>query len=156
MDYILTTNNLTKAYGKKKAADAANLHIKRGEVYGLIGRNGAGKTTILKMICGLSEPTSGSFELFGKTGKELIKVRGKVGSLIETPGLYLKMTAFQNIKLKCLSRGIKDDAYIMSLLEQVGLPDAAHKPVQIFSLGMKQRLCFALICCGEKSGLYLV
>ncbi len=155
MDYILTTNNLTKAYGAKKAADAVNLHIKKGEVYGLIGRNGAGKTTILKMICGLSKPTSGSFEFFGKTGKDLVKVRDKVGSLIESPGLYLKMTAFQNVKLKCLSRGINDDAYILSLLEQVGLSDAVHKPVQNFSLGMKQRLGIAIALVGDPEFIIL-
>lgn len=155
MDYILTTNNLTKAYGKKKAADAVNLHVKRGEVYGLIGRNGAGKTTILKMICGLSEPTSGSFEFFGKTGKELVKVRNKIGSLIESPGLYLKLTAFQNLKLKCLSRGIKDDSYILSLLEQVGLSDAVYKPVQNFSLGMKQRLGIAIALVGDPDFIIL-
>lgn len=71
MDYILTTNNLTKKYGSKYAADKINIHIKQGDVYGLIGRNGAGKTTILKMLSGLSNPTDGDYSINGKKGKEL-------------------------------------------------------------------------------------
>ena len=85
MEYILTTDNLTKIYGEKRAANAISLHIKKGDVYGLIGRNGAGKTTILKMICGLATPTSGSITFAGKTGAELAHARNKMGSLIETP-----------------------------------------------------------------------
>lgn len=149
MDYILTTQNLTKTYGNKNAANAVNLHVKKGEVYGLIGRNGAGKTTILKMISGLSAPTSGSFTFMGKTGKELTSVKHKIGALIENPGLYLKMTAFQNVKLKCLSMGIKDDAYVKDLIQQVGLHDVENKPVQNFSLGMKQRLGIAIALVGD-------
>lgn len=149
MDYILTTENLTKRYGTKNAADAVNLHVKKGEVYGLIGRNGAGKTTILKMIGGLSKPTSGSFTFLGKTGKDIAGVRCKIGSLIESPGLYLKMTAFQNVKLKCLSIGIHDNGYVKSLIEQVGLHDVENKPVQNFSLGMKQRLGIAIALVGD-------
>lgn len=71
MDYILTTNNLTKKYGSKYAADKINIHIKQGDVYGLIGRNGAGKTTILKMLSGLSNPTDGDYSINEKKGKAL-------------------------------------------------------------------------------------
>ena len=149
MEYILTTDNLTKIYGKFRAADQINIHIKKGEVYGLIGRNGAGKTTILKMICGLSTPTSGSFTFMGKSGAELLKCKNKIGSLIETPALFPKMTAFQNVKLKCLSMGINDDEYVKSLLEQVGLSHAAKKIAKSFSLGMKQRLGIALALVGN-------
>ena len=68
MDYIMTTEGLTKIYGSKAAAEDINIHIREGEVYGLIGRNGAGKTTIMRMLSGLSNPTSGSFTMFGKSG----------------------------------------------------------------------------------------
>lgn len=149
MDYILTTDNLTKIYGTKRAADAVNLHVKKGDVYGLIGRNGSGKTTILKMISSLSKPSSGSFTFLGKSGKDLVKVKRKVGTLIESPGLYLKMTAFQNVKLKCLSMGIKDNAYVNSLIEAVGLQGVGNKQVQNFSLGMKQRLGIAIALVGD-------
>lgn len=149
MEYILTTENLTKIYGTYRAADQINIHIKKGEVYGLIGRNGAGKTTILKMICGLSTPTSGSVTFKGKSGVELKKNMKSIGSLIETPGLFPKMTAFQNVKLKCLSMGIKDNDYVNSLLEQVGLSNVGKKHAQSFSLGMKQRLGIALALVGN-------
>ena len=70
MEYILETQNLTKVYGTKEAANDISLHIREGQIYGLIGRNGAGKTTIMRMISGLSAPTSGSYSLFGKTGTD--------------------------------------------------------------------------------------
>ena len=155
MEYILTTENLTKIYGTYRAADQINIHIKKGEVYGLIGRNGAGKTTILKMICGLSTPTSGSFTFKGKSGVELKKNMKSIGSLIETPGLFPKMTAFQNVKLKCLSMGIKDNDYVNSLLEQVGLSNVGKKHAQSFSLGMKQRLGIALALVGNPEFIVL-
>ena len=149
MEYILTTEGLTKAYGKAVVADNINLHIKKGEVYGLIGRNGAGKTTILKMVAGLSTPTSGSFTFMGKKNDELIKDRSKIGSLIETPSLFPKMSAFQNVKLKCLAFGINDDKYVKSLLERVGLSNVGKKNAQSFSLGMRQRLGIALALVGN-------
>lgn len=155
MDYILTTDNLTKIYGKKKAADGVSLHVKTGEVYGLIGRNGAGKTTVLKMICGLSTPTSGSFTFMGRNANEIGVYAQKIGSLIESPGIFPKMSAFQNLKLKAIVLGRNDDAYIRSLLDQVGLSDAGNKNAGSFSLGMKQRLGIALALIGEPEFIVL-
>ena len=155
MEYILTTDNLTKIYGEKHAADAISLHIKKGDVYGLIGRNGAGKTTVLKMICGLSKPTSGSVTFRGKTGKELSTEMNKIGSLIESPGLFPKMSAYQNVKIKCIACGKNNDEYIKSLLKQVGLENVGKKPAQSFSLGMKQRLGIALALVGDPEFIVL-
>ena len=155
MEYILTTDNLTKTYGAKRAADSVSLHIKKGDVYGLIGRNGAGKTTILKMICGLSTPTSGSVTFAGKTGAELSGEMKKIGSLIESPGLFPKMSAYQNVKIKCILYGKNDKEYINSLLTQVGLENVGKKPAQSFSLGMKQRLGIALALVGEPEFIVL-
>ena len=155
MDYILTTDNLTKIYGQKRAADAISLHIKKGDVYGLIGRNGAGKTTILKMICGLSNPTSGSVTFMGKSGAALATEMHKIGSLIETPGLFPEMSAYQNLKIKCILCGKNDEAYINSLLKQVGLENVGKKPAQSFSLGMKQRLGIALALVGDPEFIVL-
>lgn len=149
MEYILTTEKLTKRYGEYHAANAISIHIKRGDVYGLIGRNGAGKTTVLKMICGLSHPTSGSVTYLGKTGGELAGVMHKIGSLIESPGLFPKISAYKNIKIKCILCGKNNDEYIKSLLKQVGLENVGDKPVQSFSLGMKQRLGIALALVGD-------
>lgn len=155
MEYILTTDNLTKIYGEKCAADSVSLHIKKGDVYGLIGRNGAGKTTILKMICGLSCPTRGSVTFLGKTGSELSKEMHKIGSLIETPGLFPKMSAYQNLKIKCVLCGKDNDDYIKSLLKQVGLENVGKKHAQSFSLGMKQRLGIALALVGDPEFIVL-
>ena len=155
MEYILTTDNLTKVYGDRRAADSISLHIKKGDVYGLIGRNGAGKTTILKMICGLSHPTSGSVTFLGKTGAELSREMHKIGSLIESPSLFLKMTAYQNLKIKCILCGKNNDEYIKSLLKQVGLENVEKKTVQNFSLGMKQRLGIALALVGDPEFIVL-
>ena len=144
MDYILTTNELTKQYGSYKASNEVSIHVQRGAIYGLIGRNGAGKTTLMKMIGGLSRPTSGSYEIRGKNGETTEKMMSKVGILIEAPGLYPNMTAMQNLTTKAIALGIKDKKYLMGLLEEVGLADTGKKKAKQFSLGMKQRLGIAM------------
>ena len=90
-EMLLETRNLTKQYGHHKAVDSVNMHIKKGAIYGFIGRNGAGKTTCLKMISGLSKPTCGEIEMFGYKGKDLQKVRSRMGCLIEAPGTYMEI-----------------------------------------------------------------
>lgn len=93
MEYLLSTNSLTKQYGRHKAVDAVNIHVRQGDIYGLIGRNGAGKTTILKMISGLTAPTAGEFSLFGESGKNASQYLSRIGTLIEAPGIYPNMSA---------------------------------------------------------------
>lgn len=149
MKYILTTNDLTKNYKKHCAADKINIHVKKGEIYGLIGRNGAGKTTILRMISGLSNASSGSYSINGKTNAELVKEKKKVGALIEAPGIYPNMTAYENIKIKCIALGKNNDEYIESMLKIVGLDKAKNKKTREFSLGMRQRLGIALALVGD-------
>ena len=107
------------------------------------------------MIAGLSIPTSGNFTFCGKTGTEVWSVMNKIGSLIESPGLFPKMTAFQNIKLKCLSLGIKGNDAITEVLKKVGLEDTGKKQAQSFSLGMKQRLGIALALVGKPEFIIL-
>ena len=106
-ELLLQTRNLTKQYGRHRAVDDVNMHIKKGAIYGFIGRNGAGKTTCLKMISGLSAPSYGEIEMFGYKGRDLQKVRSRVGCLIEAPGLYGNMSAFDNLNIKCKLTGIK-------------------------------------------------
>ncbi len=146
MEMLLTTNQLTKVFGQFKAVNAIDINIKQGDIYGLIGRNGAGKTTILKMISGLAKPTSGSFTLFGEKQHPNM---AKVGTLIEAPGIYPNMTALNNIKLKCLVVGVNKKGYAEELLKSVGLESAINKKVSAFSLGMKQRLGIALALVGD-------
>ncbi|MBP5490450.1 MAG: ATP-binding cassette domain-containing protein [Lachnospiraceae bacterium] len=154
-ELILQTHALRKVYGTQAAVDGIDLKVERGAIYGLIGKNGAGKTTTLKMIGGLSAPTSGSFSLFGKSGAELAEVRGRVSCLIEDPGLFGNLTAYENLKAKCLCYGIKGDDYIKKLLELVGLADVGKKKAKHFSLGMRQRLGIALAMVGEPDLLVL-
>lgn len=144
MEYILQTNGLTKVYGNKTAADHIDMKVGKGEIYGLIGRNGAGKTTILRMISGLSMPTEGTYSLFGKGHDSLKSERSKVGALIEHPGIYPKLSAYDNLKLKCTAMGVQDKAQPDKLLELVGLSEYSKKKVGAFSLGMRQRLGIAL------------
>ena len=139
-EMLLETRGLTKRYGHHKAVDSVSMHIKKGAIYGFIGRNGAGKTTCLKMISGLSRPTSGEIEIFGYKGKDLQKVRSRVGCLIEAPGLYGNMTAYENLNIKCKLFGIKKAGYIEEILKTVGLEHVGRKKTKHFSLGMKQRL----------------
>ena len=154
-EYLLKTYGLTKQYGRMKAVDHINLHVKKGAIYGFIGRNGAGKTTFLKMIGGLAAPTFGEIELFGYRGQELKYVRSRIGCLIEEPGLYGNMTARENLRIKCKLFGIDDTHYIDKLLQVVGLSDTDKKRVKNFSLGMKQRLGIALALTGEPDLLIL-
>lgn len=154
-EYLLSTYNLTKQFGHKKAVAQVSIHIKRGAIYGFIGRNGAGKTTFLKMISGLAQPTSGEIEMFGYRGKELKNVRSRVSCLIESPGLYGNMSAYDNLLVKCKLFGISGKTYIPEILRTVGLSDTGKKKVKHFSLGMKQRLGIGLALIGEPDLLVL-
>ncbi len=154
-ELLLQTRNLTKQYGRHRAVDDVNMHIKKGAIYGFIGRNGAGKTTCLKMISGLSTPSYGEIEMFGYKGKDLQKVRSRVGCLIEAPGLYGNMSAYDNLNIKCKLTGIKKKGYIEELLKTVGLDTVGEKKTKHYSLGMKQRLGIALALVGEPDLLIL-
>jgi len=154
-ELLLQTMNLTKQYGRHRAVDDVNMHIKKGAIYGFIGRNGAGKTTCLKMISGLSTPSYGEIEMFGYKGKDLQKVRSRVGCLIEAPGLYGNMSAYDNLNIKCKLTGIKKKGYIEELLKTVGLDTVGEKKTKHYSLGMKQRLGIALALVGEPDLLIL-
>lgn len=150
MGFILETKDLTKTYSGKDAIRDVSLHIAEGEIYGLIGRNGAGKTTIMRIISGLSTQTSGSYSLFGKTGAEMRKLMRNVGVLIEYPGLYPNISAQENLKIKCIAMGIPYKGYIEKLLKTVGLENVSDdKNAGSFSLGMRQRLGIALALVGD-------
>lgn len=149
MEYILETNSIVKTFRKHNAVDNVSIHVKQGDIYGLIGRNGAGKTTLLKIISDLSAPTSGDYKLFGKTKKEMKSISSRMGTLIETPGFYANMTAEENLMIKCIALGHRDKNTAKELLELVGLSQTGKKKVGKFSLGMKQRLGMALSLVGN-------
>lgn len=154
-ELLLQTRALTKQYGRNRAVDQVSMHIKKGAIYGFIGRNGAGKTTTLRMISGLASPTAGEIELFGCRGRELSRIRSRVGCLIEGPGLYGSMSARDNLKMKNMLLGVYKRGYEEELLDIVGLGGVGKKPVKRYSLGMKQRLGIALALVGEPDLLVL-
>ena len=127
--------------------------IKKGDVYGFIGRNGAGKSTTLKMIVSLIFPTSGQIKLFGESRNKFTDRR--IGSLIENPGLYPNLSAYDNMELKAITMGLKDKEKIIELLNLVKLDFKSKKIVKKFSLGMKQRLAIALALLGNPDLLIL-
>ena len=152
MEYIIETNGLTKKYGEKRAVNEMSVHVKKGDIYGLIGKNGAGKTTLMKLILGLALPNSGEIRLFGNS--DLNAERRKIGSLIEAPAIFKNETAFENMKrFACLAP--TSDEEINRLLELVGLKDTGAKKAGSFSLGMKQRLGIAIALLGNPELLIL-
>ena len=142
MEYVLKTENLSKVYGTHRAVNRINMHIEKGAIYGFIGKNGAGKTTFMRMVAGLATPTEGSMELFGS--KDLEKQRKRMGTLIEHSGVYANMTAKENLEIVRRSFGITEKNAVDEMLEFVGLGNTAKKKVKNFSMGMKQRLGIAI------------
>lgn len=148
------TRGLTKLYGDKAAVKDLDLKVGEGQIYGFIGRNGAGKSTTLKMISGLASPTQGEIRLFGKPVCDPV-VRRRLGVLIEAAGLYPNMTARQNVMMKARCMGLTEEKSVDRVLELTGLTDTGKKQVKHFSMGMKQRLGVALALLGNPDLLIL-
>ncbi len=143
-DYLIETKRLTKVYGDQAAVKDVDLHIKQGRIYGLLGRNGAGKTTIMKMILGLTSITSGEVDVFGRNIKGCEKrVYPRIGAIIETPGFYPNLTGTENLEIFAKLRGTAAPDAVKSALEVVGLPYKDKKLFSKYSLGMKQRFGIA-------------
>ncbi|MEP1032766.1 ATP-binding cassette domain-containing protein [Ekhidna sp.] len=137
---VLKINKLTKRFGKLTAVEQLDLTIEAGQVYGILGPNGSGKTTTLGMILEVVAPTSGSFEWFD--GIDNVEARQKIGSILETPCFYSYLTATQNLRIvahikKCGTHKIDD------ILKQVNLYERRNDKFKTYSLGMKQRLSLA-------------
>lgn len=144
MNYIVTTNNITKQYKDTTALNNVSIHIPKGAIYGLVGNNGAGKTTLMRLLLGLQAPTSGTMEIANNI---------KTGAILESPAIYPYWSAKRNLKYQ-LSL-IKNPQYsVEELLKIVGLKDT-RKPIQQYSLGMKQRLGLALALSNQPDLLFL-
>lgn len=152
METILKTTALSKRFGNSMAVNKVTMTIEKGDIYGFIGKNGAGKTTFMRMVLGTAFPTEGEITLFG--GESLNKARRRIGSLIETPGLYKNYTAYGNLKQFSLIYG-GTDAEIHDILRLVGLDNTGKKKVGKFSLGMKQRLGIGVALLGNPEFLIL-
>lgn len=157
MHYILETSKLTKRYKNFWALKGLSMHVPQGSIYGLVGKNGAGKTTLIRLICGLQKPTKGEYVLYGvkNSDKRIVTSRRRMGAVVETPAIYMDMTAEDNLKQQCLILGIPSYDSIPELLELVGLQNTGKKKVRNFSLGMKQRLGIAVALVGNPDFLVL-
>lgn len=157
MDYVLETNALSKQYKKFKALDELTMKIPQGAIYGLVGKNGAGKTTLIRIICGLQNPSSGVYTLYGKksNSKNMEKARRRIGAVVETPSIYLDMTARENLKQQFSILGLPSFDGIDDLLKLVGLENTGKKKAKNFSLGMRQRLGIAVALAGDPDFLVL-
>ncbi|MBU5467081.1 ATP-binding cassette domain-containing protein [Virgibacillus sp. MSJ-26] len=155
-EYILKTNQLSKKYRSNFAIENINVTIKKGDIYGLIGQNGAGKSTMLRLVTGLAFPSSGAIELFGDDNpKQLTESQKRMGAIIESPALFTNMNAYENLEVQRLQKGIPGKDCIKNTLELVGLKDAGKKKVKDFSLGMKQRLGLGLALLSDPEFLIL-
>ncbi|WP_373895811.1 ATP-binding cassette domain-containing protein [Virgibacillus sp. CBA3643] len=155
-EYILKTNNLSKKYQNDFALENVSVSIKKGEIYGFIGQNGAGKSTMLRLVTGLGFPTSGSIELFGNDNpNEITAAQKRMGAIIEGPALFPNMNAYENLEVHRLQKGIPGKDCIHQTLELIGLTDTGKKKAKNFSLGMKQRLGLAIALLSDPEFLIL-
>ena len=154
MQYVLRTQGLTKHFKHHAAVNGLSMNVQKGDVYGFVGENGSGKTTVIRIISGLIFADGGSFELFDTDGasKDIEKARKRMGAIVESPSVYLNMTAYDCLSMQCTILGIGT-----SVLEEVGLSYLLKdkKKVGDFSLGMRQRLGIAMALLGEPELLIL-
>lgn len=152
MEAILNINDISKRYGKVQALNNVSLEINRGEIYGILGPNGSGKTTTLGIILGVLNADSGSYSWNGKTPSKYD--RKNIGSLLETPNFYPYLSARQNLSIACK---VKEVAQIEvdRVLNVVDLRNRADSKFKTFSLGMKQRLAIASALLGNPETLVL-
>ena len=143
MDYIITTEQLTKKYKNFISVNNVSLHIRKGSIYGFLGPNGAGKSTTMKMLLGLTAPTKGSFTIDGKQFPgDRIAILKEIGSFIEAPSFYANLTGRENLDIIRRILGLPK-ADVEDALELVGLTEFGDRLAKKYSLGMKQRLGLA-------------
>lgn len=155
-EIVLQTENLTKKYGTYTVLDNVSVRLEKKHIYGFIGENGAGKSTFMKIITGLTYPTSGTYSIMGKENThDREKMRRYIGSMIEEPALYPNCTIIRNLELQRTLVGNPDKAASEKVLEMVGLSDVKNKKVHTLSMGMKQRLSIAMALIGNPQILIL-
>ncbi|WP_373221710.1 ABC transporter ATP-binding protein [Mediterraneibacter gnavus] len=143
MEYIITTDKLTKKYKNFTSVNKVSLHIKKGSIYGFLGPNGAGKSTTMKMLLGLTAPTSGSFQIDGKQfPNDRLAILKGIGSFIEAPSFYANLTGRENLDIIRRILGLPKNT-VEDALDLVGLSEFGDRLAKKYSLGMKQRLGLA-------------
>lgn len=143
-DYIIELKNVSKSFHGQQVIHNVDMNIKKGEIYGFIGSNGAGKTTIMKMMLGLIEADAGEIKILGSTvNEDNFEIKKQIGSIIENPFFYEKLSGRKNLEIHAKYMGFDDKNAIDEVLGKVSLTQAAEKKVSQYSLGMKQRLAIA-------------
>ena len=155
MDYMITTEHLTKKYKNFISVNHVSLHIRKGSIYGFLGPNGAGKSTTMKMLLGLTAPTEGSFSIDGKHFPEdRMDILKEIGSFIEAPSFYANLTGRENLDvIRRILRLPKES--VEDALELVGLTEFGDRLAKKYSLGMKQRIGLAGALLGKPPILIL-
>ena len=152
---VIQTMGLSKRYKNKWAVNHLDLRVEQGDIYGFIGRNGAGKSTTLKLLCDLASPTQGQALVFGKPVRDPV-ARRRVGALIEQPGLYPDLSGRENLRPYATLLGLDSPGrQVEETLGTVGLDPQEKKPVRHYSMGMKQRLGVAMALLGGPDLLLL-
>ena len=159
MEYVLIADGLKKSYRAGRVLNGVSMHIQKGDIYGFVGENGSGKTTVIRVITGLIYAEEGEFTLFGvkSTDPAIRKARAKVGAIVESPSIYMNLSAKDNLKMQGGILGISDEEKCKSVLETVGLGDLweSKKNAGDFSLGMRQRLGIAMALLGDPEFIIL-
>lgn len=144
MDEIIVTQDLCKTYRGRKVVDGVSLHVKQGEIYGFVGQNGAGKSTVMKLLLDLIKPDAGQAFLWGeRIGDRSFACLKRIGSIVESPVFYERITGRQNLELHCEYMGYHNKERIGEVLQLVELHAIEGKAVSHYSMGMKQRLAIA-------------
>lgn len=154
-DYIIQIKNAKKYYKETKALDDVSLNFERNKIHGIIGRNGSGKTVLLKAICGLIQLTAGTIEVDGRVLGKDIEMPESIGALIEKPGFISEFSGMDNLKFLAGLTGKCENHRLEELMELVGLNPLSKKKVAKYSLGMRQRLGIAQAIMDEPDILIL-
>ena len=159
MEYVLKAEGLTKSYNGKRVLNGVSMNIRRGDIYGFVGENGSGKTTVIRLITGLIYADSGEFSLFGvkNSDPQILSARARIGAIVESPSLYLNMSAKENLLMQSGILGINNPDKCKEILTTVGLGDMwdNKKRTADFSLGMRQRLGIAMALLGDPEFIIL-
>ena len=159
MEYVLQASGLTKSYRKNRVLNGVSMNIQRGDIYGFVGENGSGKTTVIRIITGLIYADGGDFSLFGvkSTDPAILSARSRMGAIVESPSIYLNMSAKENLLMQSGILGIKDENKCKDILNTVGLGELwdTKKHAGDFSLGMRQRLGIAMALLGDPEFIIL-
>lgn len=159
MEYVLQASGLTKSYRKNRVLNGVSMNIQRGDIYGFVGENGSGKTTVIRIITGLIYADGGEFSLFGvkSTDPAILSARSRMGAIVESPSIYLNMSAKENLLMQSGILGIRDENKCKNILDTVGLGELwdTKKHAGDFSLGMRQRLGIAMALLGDPEFIIL-